>query len=112
MARFTPDHRGIGQLMRSPEMRFTMNAIAHREALPLAKALSPDATPYGSGYIDSWRVELKDVRIGRNVRVSARLINDAPYAAAVEWGWDKSHGQPVNKAGYHVLQSVIDVIGS
>lgn len=112
MADFRPDHRGIGQLMRSEEMRFTMNAIAHREALPLARQLSPDATPFGAGYIDSWKVELKMISIGRSRRVAANLINTAPYAAAVEWGWSKAHGQPADHPGYHVLQTVADVIGS
>ena len=112
MARYEPDHEGIGALLVSSQMGDVMRAIAQSQALPLARSLSPDAAPYGSGYVDSFKVEVETIMWAGSPRKVANLVNASDYAAAVEWGWDVAHRQFGNHKGYHVLQTVADVIGS
>ncbi len=98
------DSAAVGRLLVSPAMFGLVDRVAH-DAMGVAVALSPDAPPYGAGYISSFEVSLRadnvTVRPGR--RAVARLENTSDYAAAVEWGWDTAHNQWGDHPGYHVL---------
>lgn len=95
--RYEPDFRGTGEGMTSPEMLAVMLAAAEA-----GKAFAERIAPHRTGeYASSFRVE-GVLRGGpRNNRAEARLINDSPHAAAVEW---RNHG------GERVLGRTVDVI--
>lgn len=105
MADYKPDHQGIGELMRSPEIHGLVDLAAY-EAVPFAKAISPDATPKGEGYVASFEVhpnltrKLHGVRTRRAV---AELGNNSDHAIIVENGLDQN-------MGHHVLGRTIDFI--
>ena len=104
---YRPDRRGTAELMRSPEMHGLMELVAH-EAIPFAKSISPDATPYGVGYIDSWEVHGGTEKISGARRATADLVNTKEYATKVELGdfGDVSSAD----TGHHVLARVADHI--
>lgn len=105
MADFRPDHHGIGELMRSPEMHAAVTDAAH-DAIGYARSISPDAPPYGEGYVDSFGVDGGHTeKIAGTRRAVAYLYNDADHAIIVEVGTDQ-------QAGHRVLSRVIDHIES
>jgi hypothetical protein len=107
---YKPDHRGIGELMRSPGVRGAVELTAYAGA-EVARSLSPDAAPHGTGYIDNFEVTSEIRNVARTRRWTADLVNTSDYAAAVEFGWDLEHGQWADRPGYHVLGQTADVIG-
>lgn len=108
---YRPDRRGMGEWLVGPEAHALVQAAAEA-AIPIAKALSPDALPKGVGYIDSFQVDVAVESITRRPsrRAVATLANTSEYATAVELGWDLEHHQFANHAGYHVLARVKDTI--
>jgi hypothetical protein len=111
MANFEIDSAGVGRMLIGPEMHVLVDRVAH-DAVAFAQSISPDAPPYGVGYISSFDVSLRTdnvtVRPGR--RVVARIANTSGHAGAVELGWDTAHNQWANHAGYHVLARTKDWI--
>ncbi len=100
---YRPDIQGIGELARSPQMH-AMLAEAAGDAIPFAQSISPDATPYGTGYVDSFEVDSGHVEmVARHRRAVAHLYNTTDYAAAVEFG------NP-NIEAHHVLSRTADYI--
>lgn len=89
--RYRPDRKGIAALLISPGMQELCRRAAE-EGKRYAVSISPDAPPYGAGYIASFRVEFGLVRKeAGSKRATSELWNDSDHAAAVEW----RHGQRV-----------------
>lgn len=110
---FDPDHTGIAELLVSPGMHEMTRHFAEK-GKEFAKAISPDAPPYGQGYIASFQVDsglVENMTKEPGVRAVSNLVNTSEYATAVELGWDVEHGQRVNKPGYHVLQQTAAFLG-
>ncbi len=100
---YQPDSKGIGELARSPLVHAMLAEVAE-DAIPFAQSISPDATPYGTGYIDAFEVDSGHVElVARFRRAVAHLVNNADHAAAVEFG------NP-NIQAHHVLSRTADYI--
>lgn len=96
---YKPDHKGIAKLLVSPEMHKLVGDAARR-GLPYAISISPDAPPYGEGYIAELDVETGlTVKEGGNRRAAARLVNNSDHATLVEFA-----------NGERVLGRTVDVI--
>lgn len=108
MADYKPDHRGMGELLRSSRVRGLVELVA-RDGAEIARNLAPDAPPLTEGYVDNFEVHSEIRGVARSRRWVADLVNTSDYAAAVEWGWFAKQG--VGHAGYHVLGQTADVIG-
>lgn len=107
---------GQGEWLRSsPELAAALHRIVDT-IKDVAEATAPvgDAAsdPHPGEYRDSFRT---DVSIGRPVKGSDRLIghvyNDAPHAAAVEYGYSGRHDSPGRNA-HHTLTRAIDAARS
>jgi hypothetical protein len=82
---YKPDHKGIAQLLVAPSMMKVV-ALYAEAGMPYAVSISPDADPYGEGYVSSFEVEAGlTVKTGGNRRAAARLVNTTDHAAHVEW---------------------------
>ncbi len=84
-ARFRASYKGIGEILRSPQMQREMKARAER-VMERAVALAPEDT---RAYVTSFRVET-GIRKGRTTRAVAKVINDDEAAPYVEWGTTKT----------------------
>lgn len=84
-ARFRANYKGIGQILVSPQMQREMKARAEK-VKARAEALSPEDT---SQYVRSFKVETF-IRKGKTSRAVAKVINDSPHAAYVEWGTSRT----------------------
>ena len=84
-ARFRANYKGIGQILVSPQMQREMKARAEK-VKARAEALSPEDT---SQYVRSFKVE-PFIRKGKTSRAVAKVINDSPHAAYVEWGTSRT----------------------
>lgn len=84
-ARFRGNYKGIGDMLRSPQMQREMATRAER-VKDKALALAPRET---GQYSTSFRVEV-GVREGKKPRAQAKVINDASNASYVEWGTSKT----------------------
>lgn len=105
---YKPDRRGTGQLMRTPEMHGAVQ-LACYEAIPFAQSISPDAAPYGEGYISSFEVDGGHLeRIAGTRRATAYLVNTSDHATFVELGISGDHS--ATDTGHHVLARTADVI--
>lgn len=103
MADYRPDHRGTGELMRSAGMH-VLCIDAAVDALPYARSISPDAPPYGTGYVDSFGIDGGNTeKIAGTKRAVAYLYNDAVHALVVEVGTDQVNA-------HRVLSRVVDHI--
>lgn len=82
---YKPDHKGIGQLLISPGMHKLVTERA-TAGMAYAISISPDAEPYGEGYISSFSVESGlVVNEAGSRRAAARLVNNASHATLVEY---------------------------
>lgn len=100
---YRPDRKGIGALAVSPEVHGLVDLVAY-EAIPFARAISPDAPPYGEGYVASFSVDGNHTeRIARSKRAVAYLVNDSDHALVVEVGVGSN-------IGHHVLSRTLDHI--
>lgn len=82
---YKPDHKGIAQLLVSPEMHRLVTAAAN-EGKRYAESISPDAEPYGEGYIASFEVQSGLVeKVAGSRRAVARLANTSDHATLVEY---------------------------
>lgn len=80
--RYKPDRKGTQEILNTPVMAKAMLSAAEHGA-NYARSISPRRT---GTYARSFDVQPMTVLIGGKPRVAARLMNQAPYAAAVEWG--------------------------
>ncbi|MEO3856234.1 HK97 gp10 family phage protein [Acrocarpospora sp. B8E8] len=84
-AKFRGNYKGIGQILASPQMQRAMEARAER-----VKQRAISGSPVETGdYKQSFKVE-GSIRKGKTTRAIAKVINDSPHAAYVEWGTSKT----------------------
>lgn len=84
-AKFNASYKGIGQILRSEQMKREMKARADQ-----IRAKAEALAPVDSGnYVESFRVET-EIRKGSTTRAIAKVINDSPHAAYVEWGTSRT----------------------
>lgn len=98
--RYEPDYRGTGRLLRTAEMARVVLAAAEHGADAARLAV-----PRNTGELAaSVHVEYAGDNGGaRGDRVEARIVADAPHAAAVEFGNARTQARPF-------LQAAIDAI--
>ena len=84
-ARFRANYKGIGLILASPQMQREMKSRAEK-VRARAEALSPEDT---GQYVHSFKVEIS-IRKGKTTRAVAKVVNDAPHAAYVEWGTSRT----------------------
>lgn len=84
-AKFRASYKGIGEILRSPQMQREMKTRAERVQAK-AEALAPVET---GDYAGSFRVEV-ELRAGKTRRAVAKVINDSPHATYVEWGTSRT----------------------
>lgn len=90
MAEYRHDRTCVPQLAVGAEMHLAMIDTAF-EAKDFAISISPDAPPYGEGYIASFEVDGSHVeRIAGMRRATAHLRNTSRHAVVVEVGNDQS----------------------
>lgn len=99
------DYRAVPQLAKSAEMHMLMIDKGF-EGMAFAKSISPDAPPYGAGYIESFEVQgSKYETINGTKRAVAHLLNTSDHAWYVERGTSRSQSM-----GHHVLSRTIDFL--
>lgn len=101
--------KDFAEVAMSPRILAICLEIATEEALPYAIQISP--VDEGT-YVRSWKVKPSTVVLRGMRRVCARLINDDPVAAMVEWGGRKGGGTYKGRyrPAQHILQQVRDRI--
>jgi hypothetical protein len=99
--------KDFAEIAMSPRILAICLEIASEEALPIAISLSRSHVHDGT-YIRSWRVKPTTVMLRGMRRVCARLINEAPHSALIEWGGKPSGGRYKGRyrPAYHILQHV------
>jgi hypothetical protein len=98
VAWYKPNHRSFGAFMRSEQMRGVTAEVAVDIAI-LAHQLTPVGTePHDEGSDQRPlrdRFEMKReaglMEVDGNLRVKVEVVNDAEYAAAVEFGLSRSN---------------------
>ena len=109
---YTPDHRGLGELLVSPGMQEAMHALASKVGAA-ARAKAPDAAPYGVGYIDGFEVD-SGVREGKTPRAFGRVKNTSPHAVFIEYGSAEKIDRLGRKHGatpkFRVLGKALDAV--
>lgn len=96
---YTPSAAGFKAMRNGPEIQAVCVAVAEK-----AKGYAVSIAPRDSGeYASSFQVDRITVIFtsgpGKGPRVGARLVNKAPYAAAVEW-----------RHGHRVLGRTLDFL--
>lgn len=104
---YKADFRGTAELMRTTEMHAVLVAAA-TDAIPFARAISPDDAPYGVGYVSSFEVHSGTRMVARARRAVADLVNTEPYAVEVELGQLGNTSRA--DTGHHVLARTADHI--
>lgn len=85
-AEYRPNQRGWDAVALSPQILAACVAEAER-GMAYAITIAPRSDDGdGKPYADSFEVQAVVVRFRQGPRVAARLLNDAPHAAAVEFG--------------------------
>lgn len=94
---YKPSYTGLRALMNGPEMQAMLRQVAEK-GVPFAQSVSPART---GEYRGSFRVETRANGGVHGDRAEAKIINDSPHAARVEW-----------QDGYHVLNRTAAALGS
>lgn len=95
---YEADSKGLNEVARSPAVRAALRFVAGKaKAIAEAKSAAfTDTGEYASHFkIEEGTIDYSGEYPGR--RAAAFLVNDVPYAAAVEWGNSRDHD------GHHVL---------
>ncbi len=83
--RFRANYKGIGLILKSPQMQREMTARAEK-----IKARAESLAPRDTGsYASSFKVETY-IREGKTTRAVAKVINSSNHAAYVEWGTSRT----------------------
>ena len=108
---FNPDSKGFQQLAVGPEMRAALKEVAEK-GKTIAEGLAQDFRITGE-YADSFEVgEATTMFTGEypGPRAAAILQNDAPYAVAVEYGYEgKSKAE--SQSAHRVLGRTAEMLG-
>lgn len=97
---FVPDHRGLAELLRGPEV-YDLVMDRARGGAQFAQSIAPRRTgEYAAG------IQAEDGGLGgrRRDRPVGLIVAAAPHSAAVEWGNER---QP---HPHHVLARTIDAV--
>lgn len=102
--------KDFAEVAMSPKILAICLEIATEEALPYAIQISPVGDVDGGTYARSWAVKPSTTVLKGMRRVCARLINEDPKAAMVEWGGRKGGGtyRGRYRPAQHILQRVRD----
>jgi hypothetical protein len=100
-ARFEIDKRGAQALLVSSGMRAAMLAAAQEVAQEASRTAPSRSGALGGSYRTESATARVRTRDGATERAAGRVVNDSPYAAAVEFGHAGPGGAPV--AGAHTL---------
>jgi hypothetical protein len=108
------DFRGVPQMAQAAEMH-TMLIEKAIDAKAFAISISPDAPPYGEGYIASFEIDAAQYeRFNGFKRAVAYLRNTSDHAWIVERGAEGSGVQAGTPSpfgrGHHVLSRTIDFL--
>lgn len=112
--KYQHDYRGVPALAKSAEMHMMLIDRAI-DAKAFAVSISPDAPPYGQGYIDSFEIDGANYETYNGFkRAVAYLRNTAKHAWIVERGTDRTGVMPGTPSpygrGHHVLSRTIDFL--
>lgn len=99
---FNASFRGIGDMLKSPEMQAEMERRA-RKGEELAVAIAPfdEKSKDGTHYKERFRVEPRP----RKDRACAALVNDDEAAFYVEYGTK-------HNPAHHVMHKALDAMGN
>lgn len=101
--RYRPDRSGLREIAVGAEMHMHLIDVAF-EAKAFAVSISPDAAPYGEGYIAEFEVDGSHTERSNGLRRAvAYLRNNSDHAVFVELGNGRTEG-------HHVLTRVADWI--
>lgn len=81
---FEMDRRGIARIALGEPLKQACRSAVVGRAMPYAIQISPRGETLQ--YVSSWRAADGHIVIAGMRRVACKLVNVAPYAAAVEWG--------------------------
>lgn len=103
-AKITGNYRGIGELLRLPEIEAVCRERAEA-VMAVAEATAPvfESGPHPGRYKGAFRVESGTDNGARKPRAFARVINSAPEALAVEFG-------TVNNDAHHTLRRALEAV--
>lgn len=101
-ARYNPSYRGLGELLRSPEMEAEMRRRAEKIKVA-AEASAPVYTPgtHPGRYKAAFTITSERRGGARKDRAAAYVVNDAPEALYVEYGTR-------NNPAHHTLLKALD----
>lgn len=95
--RYTPDHAGLGRLLRSRGLQDACVDAAERGAEWVRSHAPHDRGDYRAG------IHVRRARTHSGDRVAAEVVAGAKHSAALEWGNRRTKAR-------HLLASAIDVI--
>lgn len=103
MARYEPNHRGTGRMLKGPEFKdLVMDAAEHGASAARVAAPIDDGELAGSIH-----VEYHGDNGGPAFdRVEARIIADAPHAAAVAFGTKHTPPNPYMQTAIDAIEGV------
>lgn len=103
MSKFKASYRGIGELLKSPEMQAHM-LVRAEAAKAFAETEAPvfETGPHPGRYKAAFHVE-SGIQHHKTERAYAELSNDAPEALFVEFGTR-------NNAAHHTLTRSLDAM--
>lgn len=102
--------KDFAEIAMSPRILAICLEVAYEEALPYAIAISPVGE--SGTYIRSWKVHPTTTVVAGMRRVGAKLINEDPISALVEFGGRKGGGSYKGRyrPAQHIAQRVRDRI--
>jgi hypothetical protein len=105
---YKPRREAFDEILNGPEIKAALEAITEK-AKGIAEGLSQDFRVTGE-YADSFEtsVEVESVAKGSD-RLVGRLTNTAPYAAAVEYGYEGRADEP-GQSAHHVLKRTLEAL--
>lgn len=99
---FVPNEAGIAALLVSPAMSSAMYAAGQDVAEAAARRVPHRAGALAAAFrVESATATIRTRRGGQSQRASGRVVNDQPYALAVEFGYTDAAGR--QHTGTHVL---------
>lgn len=110
LGNYDPREQGFREIANSPELRAALQEVGER-AKAIAVGLSQEFRITGE-YVQSFDVEQTTVDFHGSYpgpRAAVRLVNRAPYAAAVEYGYEGRAGEESSSA-HHVLARTLSAL--
>lgn len=106
---YKPRRAGFKEIVNGPEIAAALETLV-QEAKTIAEGLAQDFRVTGQ-YADSFETSVQVEPVAKGpARLVGRLTNTAPYAAAVEYGYQGRSEAEGSKA-HHVLKRTLDALG-